>query len=652
MRSGLLLVSSLLSLAALVSCGTSADPLAQGPVAGGADVAFDEPVFGSGDAAELELAENLSYEVLYGPTSPALAKGVDSLRTTRVKLDDLGMAHTRVQQLVNGVPVFGGEAIVHLDERGKLFTVTDNLLANVRVNTTPDFSKEEAMEIAAEELFGGEGQLSADPEASLWVLRHEGVDHLVWRVQLRRTLGQNGDTMPLYFIDAHSGELVWGYENLQSATCSGSTNYYGTVSFECYTTGGSYYTEDATQLLATFSYNNTTTSLAYVSSTSTTFGTTQLTKNAVEAYYVLQKTNDFFYNAYGRNGIDGAGGPAAVTTHGYSFVTAATSYSRNYVNAYWDGSMMVYGDGDGVNASSLTALDIGGHELAHGVTEYEANLTYSGESGHLNESTSDVFGAMVERSVLGESTDTWLVGEDAWTPGVSGDALRYMNDPADDGYSYDYYSSSIGSVDVHYGSGVPNLVFYLMSEGGTHPRGKSTVSVTGIGADDAADIWYLALTNYMTSSTNFSAARTAMLSAAQSLYGSTTSTQYKAVQDAWAAVGVGTSSSGGGGSSSSCTSTTYTGSLSKSRASSYAPSSSGSSVTGTSQTVTLTGPSSSSTDFDLYLQKKSGSSWSSVASSTNAGSTESISYSGTSGTYRVRVYSYSGSGSFSTTWCR
>ncbi|MCK6516978.1 PepSY domain-containing protein, partial [Myxococcota bacterium] len=313
MRSGLLLVSSLLSLAALVSCGTSADPLAQGPVAGGADVAFDEPVFGSGDAAELELAENLSYEVLYGPTSPALAKGVDSLRTTRVKLDDLGMAHTRVQQLVNGVPVFGGEAIVHLDERGKLFTVTDNLLADVRVNTTPDFSKEEAMEIAAEELFGGEGQLSADPEASLWVLRHEGVDHLVWRVQLRRTLGQNGDTMPLYFIDAHTGELVWGYENLQSATCSGSTNYYGTVSFECYTTGGSYYTEDATQLLATFSYNNTTTSLAYVSSTSTTFGTTQLTKNAVEAYYVLQKTNDFFYNAYGRNGIDGAGGPAAAS---------------------------------------------------------------------------------------------------------------------------------------------------------------------------------------------------------------------------------------------------------------------------------------------------------------------------------------------------
>ena len=105
MRSGLLLASSLLSLAALVSCGTSSDPLAQDPVVGGVGASVDEPVFGSGSEDELELAENLSYEVLYGATSPALAKGVDSLRTTRVKLDDLGMARTRVQQLVNGVPV-------------------------------------------------------------------------------------------------------------------------------------------------------------------------------------------------------------------------------------------------------------------------------------------------------------------------------------------------------------------------------------------------------------------------------------------------------------------------------------------------------------------------------------------------------------------
>jgi vibriolysin len=162
-------------------------------------------------------------------------------------------------------------------------------------------------------------------------------------------------------------------------------------------------------------------------------------------------------------------------------------------------------------------LDVGGHEFTHGVTENEANLTYSGEPGHLNEATSDVFGAMVERAVLGESSNTWLMGEDTWTPGTSGDALRYMNDPAKDGISRDYWTSGIGSVDVHYGSGVPNLAFYLMAKGGTHPRGKSTVAVTGIGADAAAQIWYSALANYMTSSSNFSAARTAMISASTAL---------------------------------------------------------------------------------------------------------------------------------------
>ncbi|MFO0007589.1 MAG: M4 family metallopeptidase, partial [bacterium] len=107
-----------------------------------------------------------------------------------------------------------------------------------------------------------------------------------------------------------------------------------------------------------------------------------------------------------------------------------------------------------------------------------------------------------------------------------------MDDPAADGYSYDYYTSGIGSVDGHYGSGVPNLAFYLLSEGGTHPRGKSTPAVTGIGADAAADIWYLALANYMTSSTSFSGARTATLNAAAALYGAT-STEYTQVGNAW-----------------------------------------------------------------------------------------------------------------------
>ncbi|MBM4366663.1 MAG: M4 family metallopeptidase [Deltaproteobacteria bacterium] len=303
---------------------------------------------------------------------------------------------------------------------------------------------------------------------------------------------------------------------------------------------------------------------------------------------------------------------------------------------------MVYGDGDGSTFSALVTLDICGHEMTHGVTESEANFVYSGESGGLDESMADVFGAMVERSAYGETSDTWLIGEDAYTPSTAGDALRYMNDPADDGYSHDYYSSSTSSADVHYSSGVPNLAFYLLAEGGTHPRGKSTTSVSAIGADAAASIWYRALATYMTSSTNFSGARTATLSAASDLYGAT-SAEYTAVGDAWTAVGVGTSSGGGG---TSCTGyeSSSTGTISSAGSASYVPSSSGFSGGSGTYLGYLEGPSSA--DFDLYLQKKGKKTWSTVASDTGSGTGRTVSYAGSSGTYRWVAYAASGSGSY------
>jgi len=619
----------------LASCATAT------PVPG-----TDEDLFAQDTPDEQLLAEDLSYQQLFSDDGPALAKNIGELRTMKIHVDELHMAHTRVQQLVDGVPVFGGEAIVHLHPNGKLFTITDDLVPDVHVNTTPDYTADEAIELAADEYFDGWDKLSQDPLADLWVLRHDGQDHLVWRVQLA-SLENDDPTMPVMFVDAHTGDLVWSYENLQTA-CTGSTPHYGTVTVDCNLYSGSYYLEDTSDLLGTYTWNNTTSSLYYVSSTSTTFGTTTATKNAVEAHYTVQQVYNYYKSTFGRNGINGSGGPGAMTSHGYSFITSTASYSRSYVNAYWDPTnlYMVYGDGDGVYSGSLTTLDVGGHELTHGVTQYEANLTYSGESGGLNESMSDVFGAMVERYTEGESSNTWLIGEATWTPSTSGDALRYMNDPAADGYSYDYYTSGVGSADVHYTSGISNLAFYLLAKGGTHPRGKSTTSVTGIGADEAAAIWYKALADYMTSSTTFSGARTATLSAATALYGAS-STEYTQVGNAWSAVGVGSSSGGG---TTSCTSTTYTGSLSAKGKSAYEPSSSGTSVTVSAQTVSLTGPSSA--DFDLYLQKKSGSSWSTVASSTGSTSSESISYSGSSATYRVYVYSYSGSGSFSVSWCK
>jgi thermolysin len=176
-------------------------------------------------------------------------------------------------------------------------------------------------------------------------------------------------------------------------------------------------------------------------------------------------------------------------------------------------------------------------------------LTYSGESGALNESWSDVFGAMVERYANGgqETAATWWIGEAAYTPATAGDAMRYMDTPHRAGnYGYtanddpDHYSERYtGTGDsggVHINSGIANHVFYLVAKGGNHAHIPGPF-VTGIGADAAARIWYKALTTYMTSSTNFAGARTATLNAATDLYG-TGSLEYLAVANAWAACGV------------------------------------------------------------------------------------------------------------------
>lgn len=163
----------------------------------------------------------------------------------------------------------------------------------------------------------------------------------------------------------------------------------------------------------------------------------------------------------------------------------------------------------------------------------------------MNESWSDVFGAMTERYARGETSNTWLIGEQAYTPNTAGDALRYMSDPhraSNSGYTAnddpDHYTERYtGTADnggVHVNSGIPNKVFYLLAVGGTH---HLSGSMTGIGSAAAARIWYRALTSYMTSSTNFKGARTATLNAAAALYGSG-SANYNAVARAWSLGGI------------------------------------------------------------------------------------------------------------------
>jgi thermolysin len=404
-------------------------------------------------------------------------------------------------------------------------------------------------------MYRGKAKVTGDPQIAMYIYRAEDRDHLVYRVEIPRIDGSANTGAPVVFIDAQTGENVYQYDNLQ--TGSGSSLYSGTVPISTSSVGATFYMEDLTRKQGTFNMNNTGNTSTGTGGTQSRYTDTDDIWNAttqragVDAHYGAAKTLDYFQSAHGRNGIDGNYGPGTTTAAAnaaISLVASRVHFGASYNNAFWYQNMMTYGDGDGTTFTPLTTIDICGHEMTHGVTERTANLTYASESGALNESMSDIFGSMVELYADGgaPTTDTWKIGEDAYTPGTAGDALRRMDNPNavgdPDHYSLRLYPGSCtpsGANDqcgVHTNSSIQNHAFYLMAAGGTNR--VSGVAVPAIGTTDTGKIFYRALSVYMTSGTNFSGARTATLSAATDLFGSA-SAQYTSVATGWCAVGVG-----------------------------------------------------------------------------------------------------------------
>lgn len=253
---------------------------------------------------------------------------------------------------------------------------------------------------------------------------------------------------------------------------------------------------------------------------------------ADEAYDGLGDTFDFYWEVYQRNSIDDEGLPLSATVH----------FGQQYDNAFWDGTQMVFGDGDGELFNRFTtSVDVIGHELTHGVTEDEARLTYSFQPGALNESISDIFGSLVKQYALKQTADQadWLIGADLLTAKVQGVALRSMKAP---GTAYDdpvlgkdpqpdHMKNFVRTYDdnggVHINSGIPNRAFYLVAD-----------AIGGFAWEKAGRIWYDTLRDsHLRPSAGFlSFARLTILNAGR-LYGEGTSEQ-KAVRAAWQAVGV------------------------------------------------------------------------------------------------------------------
>jgi Zn-dependent metalloprotease len=462
--------------------------------------------------------------------------------------DELGLVHAKVGQTYNGLPVFGGEAIVHLDREGELFTVTNDVAAEVdeaKIDTEPRVSADEAVQRAFEYARCEECSIPRDSEPQLMIytekndLQDEEKEIkkpvLAYRIQLNQIdSGRESKEprMPVYFINAQTGEEVFSYDNIQtqSVTNSGSSLYSGNVFFTAFRYGSPYYLQNLYLKIGTYNVNTST-----PFSDSDGVWNSAVQRAGVDAHWGAEKTLQYYGNTFGRNGVNGSGGPLTIPAIDGStnLLPSKVHFGSSYNNAFWNGNSMTYGDGDGSYFSPLVSLDVVGHELTHGVTQFSAGLIYSGQSGGLNEAVSDIFGNMVERNVKGESGKTWKVGEEIFTPNTSGDALRYMDNPHADNHSIDHFSEYTNTTDVHYSSGIANKEFYLLSKGGTHHKGGS---MTGIGADKAAAIWYYALTNFMTASTNFLGARNATINAATVLYGQP---EIDAVSKSWCMVGVG-----------------------------------------------------------------------------------------------------------------
>ncbi|GGM94187.1 M4 family metallopeptidase [Streptomyces fuscichromogenes] len=491
----------------------------------------------------------------------AAALGLTPTESTSVRdviVDKNGTQHVRYDRTYRELPVLGGDFVVHLKSDGAYRSADRATRAKISLaSIVPDVSAPRAADLAVNALRAANlgdalKQVRARPQLVVDALH--GTPKLAWRTNAVGKDSLGNPVARTVLTNARTGAQIDAWDSIETATGDGKSLYSGTVPLETTLSGSSYnltdpsrgntYTGDAANKtdLCIFGICISRAPSTVFTDADNHWGTgatTDRSSAAVDAQYGTNETWDYYKNVHGRSGIAGDGKGSYNRVH----------YGNSYNNAFWDDSCfcMTYGDGDGTTFGPLVALDVAGHEMTHGVTSKTAALTYSGESGGLNEATSDILGTLVEWYANNSSDPgDYLIGEKIVRSGFGKAALRFMDQPSKDGSSADYWSSSVGNLDVHYSSGVANHFAYLLAEG----SGAKTINgvsynsptyngstVTGIGRDKLGAIWYRALTVYMTSSTNYAGARTATLNAARDLYGAS-STEYSTVAAAWSAVNV------------------------------------------------------------------------------------------------------------------
>lgn len=534
-----------------------------------------------GTAARRGAAEEAGYRFLarFVPQCGGMADAED-FELLRLLADDAeGLTVMHVRQTYQGVPVFGAESIVEVNDDGTIAYFTDGFVRNIDVNTTPSIAPEAAVATAAESL--GCSSCTRRPIVDTFVRRFEGEDRLAYEVSMSTASEASEFAQPVTWIDAHSGAILEQFEGLQSQQpVHGANKSMGPALYEngdvtldtywyhdmddCDISQEDYRLIDSVHHVSTVKIAGTWHSPANVPGAPVRSDSNSFSDSIANAiHYNLGRTLEYYSTIHKRMGVDGNDGPSTFTNHfGYcngesedvkTFPAVAhykESDSSGAVvdmdNAFWSPEgYMAFGDGTGGQFSPFVSLDIAAHEATHGVTQYTSRLVYQGESGALNESFSDCMAAAVKSHYgVGQRFD---IGDQICI-GCPRGLLRSMqmphDGPVDCGDNHpDHVSERCGNPGdppgpandngfVHSNSSIPNHAFYLLSVGGLHHL--TNIRVPTLGIERTARIWYVAFTTKVGPNTNFAGARAATLAVVR-----LSATETRAVELAWRAVGVG-----------------------------------------------------------------------------------------------------------------
>ena len=474
-----------------------------------------------------------------------------TLELQKTETDNLGFNHHQYRQFYKGIPIEWTRYTVH-ELYGKIRSINGSIFKTLNLKTAIVISGEEAIGLALDHIKATSYKWEM-PEEEALLKRQTNNPRASYYPQPElvyicpETNGRNYRLAykfniyadePLYradiYVDAMNGNILFENKKIHIADVTGTavTAYSGTQTIITDDNGGNYRLRESGRGngIETYDLNQGSNYGNAVDFTDNDNFWNNVNGNqdevATDAHWGAEMTYDYYFNNYGRNSIDGNGMALLSYVH----------YNSGYSNAFWDGQRMTYGDGSG-NYNPFTALDITGHEVTHGLTDFTADLVYSYESGALNESFSDIFGTSVE--FYGKpSQANWFMGEDI------GVTLRSMSNPNTygdpDTYQGNNWATGTGdNGGVHTNSGVQNFWYYLLTNGGsgTNDNGDN-YNIAGIGLGDAGSIAFRNLTVYLSANSQYVDARFYAIQSAIDLFGAC-SPEVVATTDAWYAVGVG-----------------------------------------------------------------------------------------------------------------